>query len=493
VTALAIKYIGLDLINENPNNPRRTFVDIDELAADMKVRGVLQPVMVRPSGKTFELIFGARRYRAAKLAGLEAIPAMVRELTDVEALEIMVVENAKRADVHPLEEAHAFHELQTKHKHDVAKIAAKVGRSVNYVYDRLKLLNLTKEAQKLFLDNRFTAGHAVILARLEPKVQDILTSTTGPEGLGFNRDSMFEEERTLFDMRKEDSDGEPTYKVKSVKELQAWVDRNVLFDAGADTTPMLFPETFAAVENATKAAEKIVHITQEHHVNPLSESGGGQRIYGPRSWKDASKEPCDHAVTGVIVIGAGRGEAFKVCIDKKKCGTHWRDEIRAAKQFEKKQGTASATNGEDRYAAQQKSWEEQRAKEEAERQRVIKARKQITDAIVERMEKLTVKADGPLVELIESLLAVYGKKMPAVPAKATPEAIVRNLANQALLNRFNDEWTFARNYKDVAKLFGVDAKKIIDEVSPKEKAAKADAGDAKAKGKSKAKSAKASA
>src|SRR5690349_17174572 len=102
--------IAIDSIDESSTNPRKTFdkKELDELAEDIKIHGVLQPVLVRPRGVRYELVFGTRRLRAARAAGLKIIPSTVRELDDATALELQIVENAKRADIHPLEEAEAY-------------------------------------------------------------------------------------------------------------------------------------------------------------------------------------------------------------------------------------------------------------------------------------------------------------------------------------------------------------------------------------------------
>lgn len=169
-----VQSIPLERISEAPFNPRKSFTDIEELAEDVKRRGVLQPVLVRSfKDDSYQLIFGARRYRAAKLAGLEAIPAMVRDMTDAEALEIAIVENAKRSDVHPLEEADAYRELHTRHGYDVETIAAKVGKSAGYVYARMKLCELCEAGRKAFFAERLTAATALCFARIgDPASQE---------------------------------------------------------------------------------------------------------------------------------------------------------------------------------------------------------------------------------------------------------------------------------------------------------------------------------
>jgi ParB/RepB/Spo0J family partition protein len=167
----SIEMLPLDAVEESPFNPRKTFADLEELAEDVKLRGVLQPVLVRPYQGTYQLVFGARRYRAAKLAKLPTIPAMVRAMTDVEALEVAIVENGKRADVHPLEEADAYRQLHEKHGYEVETIAAKLGKSRAYVYGRLKLRDLGEKGREAFFKGELSASVALLVARLPEKDQ----------------------------------------------------------------------------------------------------------------------------------------------------------------------------------------------------------------------------------------------------------------------------------------------------------------------------------
>lgn len=161
-----LESIAVECIDESPTNPRRTFTDLEDLAADIRRRGILQPVLLRPRGDRFELVFGARRFRAAKLAGLSSILATVRELSDVEVLETQLVENAKRSDVHPLEEADAYRVLHEQHKHSVEEIASKVGRSSTAIYARLKLCALCLEGREAFFAGQFTLTTALMVARV---------------------------------------------------------------------------------------------------------------------------------------------------------------------------------------------------------------------------------------------------------------------------------------------------------------------------------------
>lgn len=170
-----LEMLPLKEISESPTNPRRYFSEeqLQELAADVKVRGVLQPVMVRRKGKGHELVFGHRRFRAAKLAGLKSIPAIVRELTDREVLEVQLAENLRRADLTPLEEADGYRELSQTFQLSADQIAERIGKSKSYVYQRIKLCELGPAGRKALEDGRLPASHAVLIARIPvPEMQE---------------------------------------------------------------------------------------------------------------------------------------------------------------------------------------------------------------------------------------------------------------------------------------------------------------------------------
>jgi ParB/RepB/Spo0J family partition protein len=136
------------------------------LTENVKQVGVMQPVLVRPKDKGFELVAGERRFLAATGAGLKSIPAMVRQLTDVQALELQVIENHQREDQHPLIEAQGFDELIKKHHYTVDQIADKIGMSRRLVFNRLKLLDLCPEIRGDFLAGKVNASIAILLARI---------------------------------------------------------------------------------------------------------------------------------------------------------------------------------------------------------------------------------------------------------------------------------------------------------------------------------------
>src|SRR5437899_1183137 len=170
--------IPLDKISESKKNPRSQFDEkkLAELADDIKQHGVLEPVLVRPltNGKagTYELVFGARRYRASKLAKRETIPATVRELTDAECLELQLVENVQRADTHELDEGQGYADLLSlQPSNTVETIAARVAKSPAYVNGRLQLLKLIDEAKQAFRAGKLNYSHGFEIARLLPKDQ----------------------------------------------------------------------------------------------------------------------------------------------------------------------------------------------------------------------------------------------------------------------------------------------------------------------------------
>lgn len=178
------KAIPLGAISESKTNPRATFdkAQLDELTESVRKHGVLQPILVRPlKGRTraaprFEIVCGHRRFRAAKAAKLASIPATVQALDDREVLEIQVIENLQRADLHPLEEAEGYSALTVKHGLTVEELAAKVGKSKAYVYQRLKFCGLPKAAKDAFRSGTLDAARALLVARIpNPKLAEQAT------------------------------------------------------------------------------------------------------------------------------------------------------------------------------------------------------------------------------------------------------------------------------------------------------------------------------
>ncbi len=164
-----LRELPVDLITPNPRQPRRRFDEqaLSGLAASLGARGVLQPVLVRPKpGGSFELIAGERRWRAAKLAGLARIPALVRQRGDAEALELALIENMAREDLNPIEEARACAALVEELSLTREDVGLRVGRGRVAVSNLLRLLDLPDEALALIEGGTLTEGHgrALLLA-----------------------------------------------------------------------------------------------------------------------------------------------------------------------------------------------------------------------------------------------------------------------------------------------------------------------------------------
>src|SRR5581483_2589626 len=141
--------LPIDQIAVNPNQPRKVFRPeaLDELAASIKSSGVIQPVVVRRVGQGYQLIAGERRWRAARQAGLERIPAVVREATDAESLELALVENLLREDLNPMEEAEAYQSLLAQFQWTQEELAQRIGRDRSSIANSLRLLRLPEPIQ----------------------------------------------------------------------------------------------------------------------------------------------------------------------------------------------------------------------------------------------------------------------------------------------------------------------------------------------------------
>jgi ParB/RepB/Spo0J family partition protein len=184
-----VQLVQIALTDPSPFNPPSRLDDIGELIESIKQHGVLEPIMVRPRGERFEVVFGGRRFQASTVAGLESVPAIVRDLTDAETQEIQLVENINRKGVHPLEEAEGFRRLRDEHKYSVDEIAAKIGKSRRYVYARMQLLSLPEDAKKACLGGKLNHSVALYVARIPvPELQadalrEILEPAAGEDPL----------------------------------------------------------------------------------------------------------------------------------------------------------------------------------------------------------------------------------------------------------------------------------------------------------------------
>ena len=209
--------VALTQLQESATNPRRRFNEqsLQELAESIKAQGMLAPLLVREIEKEqFQIVAGARRFRAAKLAEAAQVPVRVVKLTDAEAIEAQVVENLQREDIHPLEEAMGFKSLLelAEPRYTVAHIAARSGKSEAYVVGRIKLTDLIEPVAEAFLADRITIGHALLVAKLPPAQQQE----------AFN--AAFRQMWT--------SEGNQPVLIP-VRELSAWIQSNIMLELAA--------------------------------------------------------------------------------------------------------------------------------------------------------------------------------------------------------------------------------------------------------------------
>ena len=155
----------IELLVRNPDQPRRLFneSDIDELSASIREKGILQPILVRPApGQTghYQIVAGERRWRAAQKAGLHMVPVIIREMDDLDVLEIGIIENVQRADLNPIEEARAYKVLQDRFGRTQDALAQVVGKSRSHIANILRLLALPESVQDHVMHGRLSSGHA---------------------------------------------------------------------------------------------------------------------------------------------------------------------------------------------------------------------------------------------------------------------------------------------------------------------------------------------
>ncbi len=364
--------VPLSLIQESETNPRRRFSEkgMEELTDSVRKHGVLVPLLVRPiengtpedKRPKFEIVAGARRYRAAKAAGLEDLPIRIKELEDGEMLELQVIENLMREDVHPLEEALGYQSLLTRPGYDVAAIAAKTAKSESYIYQRLKLAELIRPAQDAFLEDRITAGHAILIARLQPKDQERALSAS-------------------FESYERDGDGMAP--AVPVRELNRWIQHTIHLDLNTapfsktedriwlgpakDLTswgvavpcitcpkrtgfaPQLFPDV-AKKDTCTdpecyelklnchaglkkyeleSGGTKVVEVTRDYSYNLRSKEEKKLLPGDKYSIIEKKKDRCEHAEKAIVVHGhVDRGQVIDICRDPG-CKTHGRRSIYA--------------------------------------------------------------------------------------------------------------------------------------------------------------------
>ncbi len=214
INATEYRNVSLALLSESKTNPRRTFAEValKELAESIKSQGVLSPLLVRPLTENgFEIIAGARRYRAAQMAEVPTVPVRIVNFSDAAALEAQLVENLIRSEIHPMEEAQGFRALRDldEPKYSIEQIAAKVGKTPVFVASRLKLTDLVPAAVDAFYADDIGVGHAVLLSKLPGDQQEAAL-------------------KACFKEVYNNGASKPARILLPVRNLQFWIDSNIL-------------------------------------------------------------------------------------------------------------------------------------------------------------------------------------------------------------------------------------------------------------------------
>lgn len=357
----SLQMLSLDSLRESDLNPRRHFAEasLAELAENIRQVGVLTPLLVRPSANPddprYEIAGGHRRYRAARRAGLAEAPCIVRDLTDSEFLEIVTLDNLHREDVHPLDEAQGYAILLAHNELEIEALAAKVGKSVSYIYQRLKLRDLIPAAQKAFLADEITAGHAILLARLAPAQQKEYLDACLDEYDGLSVRNLASEIRSRVYLRLERAPfatDDATLPGGSCIECPKRTGYNT----------QLFPD-IAEADTCTDRechAEKVTtwldRIYTAKKCTARVSAGYGRATDGcTPNWRPAGKEKCPDTQKALVVDGGyvlGKeykpGQVVMICANKK-CSVH---NVQALRQ-RVEQGEARKEIAEKREAQEQ--------------------------------------------------------------------------------------------------------------------------------------------
>lgn len=179
-TAVGVQTLPVGALQPHPGQPRRHFDDaqLDELAASIRARGLIQPIVVRPHGRGYQIVAGERRWRAAQRAQLHEVPVVIRDFDEAETLEIALVENIQRQDLNAIEEAQAYQRLQGDYGHTQEALAGIVHKSRSHVANLLRLLELPAAVQARVVDGSLSMGHARALlgaANVEDLAEQVVT------------------------------------------------------------------------------------------------------------------------------------------------------------------------------------------------------------------------------------------------------------------------------------------------------------------------------
>lgn len=390
----------IDSIAPSPTNPRKVFKDIADLAASLKSVGVLQPLVARPAPDAalgLELVCGERRLRAAREAELETVPVMVRDLTDAQVLEIQLIENNQRSDVHPMEEAESYRRLlDAVPGMTVADIAGKIGRDLPYVTKRLNLLNLVEPLRMALDEEKIDLTKAVYLARLQPAQQEEVAEELNDEygGLQSFADLKDWVEREIF--RDLTMVAFPIHDAELVPEAGSCVSclkragaQAALFDDVQNGDTCSDPVCFEAKSKAHIARERARIQAEEPDVLVIS-----------GNWSRPGEKglPCLNDLMIVDKPGRGVVEAFVVE------GTQAGERV-----LVRPRGEAGAGGALKERAKEQRAQEKQKFEEKVTAKAAEAALEQLCGAAVDADFEFLLQA-----AVVELSSHVYGKKLAAL-------------------------------------------------------------------------------
>ena len=331
------KNVPLATICESKTNPRKHFdqAALSELAENIKQHGVLSPLLVRErieeteaaEFQYYEIVFGARRFRAAKLAGLVEVPVRICEMNDQQVLEVQLVENLQRSDVHEIEEAAGYRMLVEKHGYNVAALAQKVNKSVAYIYGRLKLNGLIAEAQKPFLQGAITAGHAILLARLQPPQQKAMLADVDRYAYSVRQLAEHIEREIHRDMKRA-----PFPTNEHCADCQRRTNNMPDADRRKDhcTDPACYERNVAAfisfrrrqIEESTGGP--VFQISERHDYSQRCNVDPDKPSKTPLhsgAWTEIGDKKCGWTRPGIVVDGRDAGHEKQVCLNPR-CPVH---------------------------------------------------------------------------------------------------------------------------------------------------------------------------
>lgn len=393
-------------------NPRRKPVPtarVTEIADSMRKFHVLEPLIVRLVGNgsaagadasRFQVVAGDTRQKAAIEAGLKEVPCIVRELNDLDMLELQLIENVQRNDMHPVDEGEAFKRLIDGKKYTAETLAKTIGKSVRWVYNRLEFTKLVPDVRQAFIDEQITATHAELMARL-----------TAAQQKDAFKDGLFHREFD-FDHHGEDDKDKTKRNAVSVRALTDWIAGNVRLPIESEVVQRELPAVADAIAEVAKQgpASRILQVTRETYVYSKDVKKMLDGVLLGDQWRaaDSTKQRCEHIEKAVIVYGADQGKVLLVCTNKT-CAKHWPELV-----AQKAGRGSSATRGSSGETAIQKA---SRLKREAAWKKRQEAQEKAAIAARARFARLKPALQKATLAALSSLTTVSSAAFSAMLAR----------------------------------------------------------------------------